>query len=166
MALDIVKAADRYAASFYPFYVNSKGWRKFDSPHDLPWTKLRFSPDNAPHIPAVRGIYAFTIEHTPSKFPSHAFIYYVGQSGNTGKGHLKQRYRKYLQEQKSGTGRHHIHYMMKNWKKDLFFSFCALPDTAINLRDLETRLLGALSPPANVIDFPADISAARRARFS
>ena len=165
MSFDLVDFTDRYKSQFYEFYLDSRGWREFGTPHNLNWQKIRFSEANRSLVPALRGIYAFTVEHTPSKFPSHGYVLYAGISGDASGSNLRRRYAQYLQNQRTAKGRPAVTYMLLKWPEDLFFSFCALPDVTIDLGDLEQRLLGALNPPVNKMDFPAIIAAARQARF-
>jgi hypothetical protein len=165
MAFDLVDSSDRYASQFHAFYLDPEGWRKFDTPHDLMWTKIKFTQANRSLIPIERGVYAFTVEHCPSKFPKHGYLLYIGITGNQSGAHLRQRYSQYLQNQSKEKGRPAVLYMLKKWPDNLFFSYCQLPDSTVNLAVLETDLLGALNPPVNKKDFPASISAARRARF-
>lgn len=165
MAFDLVKVSDEYAAQFTKFYLDPAGWRTFETPTALAWQKIRFTEENSSKVPTERGIYVFSVEHQPSQFPSHGYILYAGISGNTSGAHLRRRYNQYLRHQKTGEGRPRVIYMLQKWPSDLFFSYCPLPDGAIDLAKLETSLLGALSPPMNTRDFPAKISAARRARF-
>lgn len=165
MAFDVVQFTDQYKSQFYSFYLDPDGWRKFSTPHSLNWQKVRFEESNRTNIPAQRGIYAFTLEHSPSKFPGHGYILYAGISGHTSQSNLRRRYGQYLENQRTGKGRWHITYMLKKWPSDLFFYFCPLADKSINLKELETILLGAINPPVNRADFPANISAARKAKF-
>lgn len=165
MILDFVNEADRYRGQFVEFYMDTGAWRRFKTPHKLTWKKLRFNRLNRSSVPKKRGIYAFTVEHTPTKFPHHGYVLYMGISGDTSAANLRERYGQYLRDQQTGKGRPAVRYMLQKWAKDLFFSYCALPSNSINLATLETALLGALDPPCNKEDFPADISALRRARF-
>jgi hypothetical protein len=165
MSFDFVKFADHYKSQFYEFYLDPDGWRKFSTPHSLAWKKVRFSETNRSLIPTQRGIYAFTVEHAPSKFPGHGYILYLGISGDTSASNLRRRYGQYLLNQKTGKGRPRVAYMLQKWPDDLFFSYCPLPDAAVDLAELETSLLGTLSPPINQKDFPAKIAAARKAKF-
>ena len=107
----------------------------------------------------------FCVEHAPSKFPDHGYILYTGISGDTSGSNLRRRFGQYLLNQKTGKGRPAVTYMLRKWPKDLFFSFCPLADPKVDLGKLETDLLGSLNPPINKKDFPAEISAARKAKF-
>lgn len=165
MTLDIVNLTDRYKSHLYEVYLDPIGWRNFSTPYTLNWQKVRFSEANKISVPKSRGIYAFTVEHAPSKFPGHAYILYAGITGDTSAANLRSRYAQYLRHQKTQKGRPAVIYMLLKWPQDLFFSFCPLPDVTIDLAKLETDLLGALNPPINKKDFPAEIAAARKAKF-
>lgn len=165
MAFDLVRSADHYKSQHYEFYLDPDGWRTFSTPHIFAWTKVRFDQPNQSLIPKERGVYAFTVEHTPSKFPGHGYILYVGISGDKSGSNLHRRYGQYLSHQKTGKGRQKVAFMLQKWPLDLFFSYCALPGAAVNLKELETSLLGTLNPPINQKDFPAKIAAARKAKF-
>lgn len=165
MPYDIVDFTDKYKSQFFEFYLDPDGWRKFSARYGMTWNKIRFNAGNKKLIPKIRGIYTFTVEHTPSKFPSHGYVLYAGISGDTSKANLQLRYDQYLQYQKTGKGRPAVVYMLRKWPEDLFFSYCALPDRRISLASLETRFLGSLNPPINKKDFPGKISQARKAKF-
>jgi len=164
-SFDLVNATKRYKGELHEFFLDFSGWRKFKSKHRLDWQKLQFTRANKRIVPPVRGIYAFTIELTPSKLPTHGYILYIGLAGDASASNLKVRYGQYLQDQEKDKGRPKVLFMLKNWAGDLQFNFVPLPDTKVDLAKLESGLLNAIRPPINILDFSSQITAVRKAAF-
>ena len=162
---DIVDATKRYKAEKYEFFLSMKSWKKFRTRYKLTWSKERFIEGGHTVIPDERGIYFFTIELSPSKLPSHGYILYIGEAGQDSQNTLRRRYVQYVREWKGGRGRPAVKFMIDNWMGDLFFNVASLPDTKVDLKQLETSLLNALIPPINKRDFDAEIMAPRAAAF-
>ncbi|MCK1397022.1 GIY-YIG nuclease family protein [Bradyrhizobium sp. 4] len=164
-AYDIVDLTERYKADSHGFFLNVKRWKKFKSKHRLDWQKTRFEAANVSAIPSERGIYAFTLELSPTKLPAHGYIMYVGITGNTSSSNLRRRYAQYLRELSDPKGRPRVVFMLNKWNGDLFFNFVPLPKQSVDLDKLEKAMLDAIIPPINQRDFNAEIASARKAAF-
>jgi hypothetical protein len=164
-AFDIVDQAAKYKAELREFFLDVGKWRTFRSRHRLAWQKIRFEAQNLSVVPEERGIYAFTLELSPSKLPAHGYIMYVGITGNTSSANLRRRYAQYLREPESLKGRPRVVHMLKKWDDDLFFNFVPLPAPSVNLAKLERAILDAIIPPINERDMSAEIMAARKAAW-
>jgi len=55
--------------------------------------------------------------------------------------------------------------MLMEFSSDLKFYFAALPSAKSTLEDIETKLLSAIIPPVNQVDFEAEVTVARKAAF-
>lgn len=155
----------KYKSGLHSFFLDAKRWRSFKTRFRLDWKKERFDQSALAGIPQERGIYAFTLELTGLKLPPHGYILYVGIAGDTSGSNLQKRYRQYLQELRSESGRPAVFYMMRNWPDDLFFNFVALPNKKVDLAKLERAFINSVMPPVNKRDFEAKIAAVRQAKF-
>jgi hypothetical protein len=162
---DLVNFTKKYKGDLHSFFLDMKSWRRFKTRYNLTWQKLHFGDVSHPLIPKERGIYAFTIELSPSKLPMHGYILYIGITGDDSEANLYKRYAQYLLNLKNEDGRPAVFNMLKNWNGDLFFNFVPLADKKINLGKLETDLLNALIPPVNKRDMDATITAVKAAAF-
>lgn len=156
---DLIADVDRVLAYTRKFNVDAKRWKGFQSPIALHWSKLRFSEANRSNIPKERGLYAFTLAHEPSGFPSHGFIMYVGITGDTSKATLRSRYGQYLANLRLENGRPKVRGMLKRWDGDLFFNFVPIPDKNVSLTAIEDDLLAAVLPPINETYIKAGLQA-------
>lgn len=162
---DLVNMTKKYKAELHEFFLDMSEWRLFKTRFRLDWKKERFNQSRLASIPQHRGIYAFTLEMAEAKLPPHGYILYVGITGDTSNSNLRTRYGQYLQNLRSENGRPAIVYMLKNWPRDLFFNFVALPNTNVDLARLERAFINCIMPPVNKRDIEAKLSAAVRARF-
>jgi hypothetical protein len=166
MHFDLVANTKKYKGDLHEFYLNFKSWGAFKTRFKLNWTRVEFTPGNQSKIPEARGIYVFSVEYSPSKFPPHGYILYVGITGDgDSMGTLYKRYGHYLGHQRDKTGRPAIVYMLDNWKKNLVFYYTALPKPTIDLANLEQKFLNAAIPPINKRDFDAGITGMKAATF-
>lgn len=162
---DLVKFTKKYKGELHEFFLDMNRWKKFKTRHKLNWQKLRFGQANHSSIPTQRGIYAFTVELSPTKLPGHGYIMYVGITGDESNANLYKRYAQYLRALKNEDGRPAVLYMMKNWRDHLFFNFVPLPDTSIDLHTIETAFINSVIPPVNKRDLEAHIVSAKAAKF-
>lgn len=164
-ALDLIRRTKRLKGESYAFHLDIPAWRKFKPGITLNWQRVKFDPDSKASVPAVRGVYAFTLEMEDLGLPPHGYILYFGITGNKSKAHLRKRYAQYLREAKTGVGRPRAVYMLNEWPNDLFFNFMPIPDGSVDLAAIESSFLDSIIPPINVADFAADIGAAKKAAF-
>jgi len=156
---DLIAEVDRIQAYRREFNVDASRWKQFQPPIALAWSKLRFSEANRSHVPKERGLYAFTLAHEPSGFPSHGFIMYIGITGDTSKATLRTRYAQYLAHLRRGNGRPKVYGMLERWDGDLFFNFVPVPDRKVSLTAIEDELLAAVLPPVNETYIKAGLQA-------
>lgn len=128
----------------------------------LSWRKVKFDRKARSLIPATRGIYAFTVEQNNIGLPPHGYVMYIGIAGTKGNGSLHTRYMDYLGEAKR-MKRPKIYYLLRDYEPVLYFHYAEVLNQQIDLGKLETDMTGALLPPCNDIDLPADIRKARKA---
>ena len=162
---DLVNHTKKFKGELHSFFLDLKSWRKFKCKWKLVWQKVPFGEENHSLVPKVRGIYVFTAELSPSKFPIHGYMLYVGITGDYGKQNLYMRYGDYLSHLKNEDGRPAIFYMLDNWSGDLFFNFAPLPDAKIDLALIERRFINTVIPPINKRDLDATIRASKAAAF-
>jgi len=162
---DLVEHTKKYKGNLHEFFLSMPAWRKFKTRYTLAWQKERFTEASHAKIPQQRGIYAFTLELSPSKLPAHGYILYVGITGDTSAATLHSRFGQYVGHWKKKDGRPMVLYMLDNWAGDLFFNFVPLPDKKVDLAKLEKAVINAIMPPVNKRDFEADIAAPKAAAF-
>jgi hypothetical protein len=163
---DFVSNVQRYGGDIRRIFLDTDKWATFATQHDIRWEKRHFESTKVNSILAVRGIYVFTLEMSPSELPAHGYMLYMGQAGQGTNGNLRKRFGDYRSDMnRKKIKRPLVAYMLKRWRKHLYFNFCALPDPAVNLRVIETAFLDAISPPMNTTDFSAEFNNVRRAAF-
>jgi len=161
---DIVDATKKYKGDLHEFYLDMTAWRSFKSRYKLQWQKVQFGGTDP--VPSEPGIYAFTVEFSPSKLPQHGYIMYIGITGDgASRATLKSRYRQYIRHAANGGGRPRVLYMLQNWQGDLWFNYATFKSPNIDLGKLERDMLSAVIPPINLSDLAADVARARKAKF-
>ena len=160
---DLVNFTKKYKGELTEFFMDLKSWRRFKTRHTLHWQKIRFGEANHASVPKDRGIYAFTIELSPTKLPGHGYILYVGITGDDSDANLYKRYAQYLRHLENQDGRPAVYYMLENWSDDLFFNFVPIPNTKVDLAKIEKSILQAVIPPVNKRDLGATITSVKAA---
>jgi hypothetical protein len=164
--VDLVAGTERYKAALHEFYLDVNGWRSFKTRYKLDWQRMPFEDASQAMIPKEPGIYAFTLEVTAAKLPSHGYIMYVGKAGDRSNNTLYKRFAQYRRHLKNEDGRPKVLYMLSKWKGDLMFNFVPFdPAKPMDLGRLEVALINAVRPPVNIKDYEADISSHIRAAF-
>ena len=165
MIVDLVRHVDDIKADKQTFLLSPKRWRTSKVQIPLAWTTLKFEEANRQHVPAIRGVYAFTVQHVNGHFPPHGYIMYIGITGDVSKTRtLFDRYSDYLRERKRQK-RFKIAYMLDKYADDLYFSYATITDPTFDLGKLELDLNDAVIPPVVVKDFTAEIREIVRAIF-
>ncbi len=163
---DLVNLTKKFKGDSHEFFLNLNRWRRFNSVHALAWSKEKFNKSSKGKIPQERGLYIFTVELSTGLLPPHGYIMYAGITGDTSDNRdLRVRYGDYLRQLDKEDGRPAVYYMLKNWSKDLFFNYVALPDKKVDLAALEQSLLQAVIPPVNIRDLGAEVTAVKKAKF-
>jgi hypothetical protein len=162
---DLVNFTKRYKAEKHSFFMDVASWKKFSSPVPLNWSRVPFGELTRDQVPQIRGLYVFTIEVVGIELPTHGYILYVGETGNTGDATLRSRYGQYLRNRANEDGRPAVFYMMDNWRDNLFFNFVAVPDGQVDVKAIQNSFIDALIPPVNKRDMDAQIMAGKAADF-
>ena len=162
---DLVNFTKKYKAELAEFFMDLKSWRRFKTRHTLDWQKIRFGEAHHGSVPKDRGIYAFTVELSPTKLPGHGYILYVGITGDDSEANLYKRYAQYLRHLKNQDGRPAVFYMLDNWGDDLFFNFVTIPNASVDLAKIEKSIINAIIPPVNKRDLVATVASAKAAAF-
>ncbi len=152
MAVDIVdteesKEMDEAKSFSRRFVLWPKKWESFSI--DLSrfsWKEYKFIESVKRGIPEQRGVYTFVIKPQIANHPSCAYLMYVGQTTDQT---LKERFRKYLDEQK-GKGKHRakVKYILNKYKDYIYFICMPLGD-GISPKEIESELIKAFIPPMN-----------------
>jgi hypothetical protein len=163
---DLVPHTKRLKGESHEFFLDMKSWVKFRSRYRLTWDRVPFASTSRSLVPQERGIYAFSLELTPSKLPQHGYILYVGITGDgTSASNLRRRYSEYERQLNKEDGRPAVLYMLKNWKGHLVFNFAPLPNPRIDLAEIEGAFINSVMPPINKRDYEPELRAARAAAF-
>lgn len=133
-------------------------WAACDPGLQLNWQHFEFRDDQADLVPDVPGVYAFTIEPRIAPAVPSIYLMYIGQ---TTRQTLRVRFRQYLQEAKSASGRPRVTLLLSTYTGYLHF-YCARPATELTPAEVEERLLNAYLPPVND-QFPAEVRRVLRA---
>ena len=94
------------------------------------------------------GIYVYSIE--PRIIPGcGSYIMYVGMASKSDHENLRYRVRSYQKHIKDPYTRERIHRLFAKWGKYVYVHFLPVCATKEIIFDLETRLIGVLTPPCN-----------------
>lgn len=162
---DIVDSVKDFKLYHNKFYVDMRRWKTFQSRVKLDWKRIRFEQGNRVKIPKERGIYAFTVLLDSTDLPIHAYILYMGITGDNSGADLHSRYGQYLADARSMNKRPKVCAMLEMWKGDLFFNFVPIPNKRVSLSKLERSFLSAVVPPVNEADIDAKVSGKRKAAW-
>jgi len=139
------------------FLLWKKQWDAYTVPQiSLNWKCVKFEQSNKNQIPIQKGVYAFFVEPRLAKFPSTAYLVYIGQAGFRSDRHLRKRFGDYLQDKKTPK-RPKIHLMLNKWENYLYFYYAEVDATQTNLKQLEQKLLDTFTPPFSQIGYSAKI---------
>jgi hypothetical protein len=165
LVVDLVKHADDIKADRQAFLLSPRRWRTSKVQVPLAWKSVKFEAANRPQVPAIRGVYAFIVQHVNGHFPPHGYIMYIGITGDVSATRtLNDRYYEYLVEKRKQK-RAKIAYMLNKYADDLYFTYATITDPNFDLGKLELELNDAVIPPVVVKDFTAEIREIVRAIF-
>ena len=156
MPLDLVKAQDEAASYQQEFILWPTRWENYPAPIDLNWKSVKFEEKNKTTIPENKGIYAFFVEPQVADFQSHAYLMYIGETGQDSNNNLRERFGQYFSYKKNHK-RPNIHRLLNKWDGYLYFYYVEIPHNSMNLNELETMLLDTFIPPYNRRDFSTEI---------
>jgi hypothetical protein len=110
----------------------------------LNWQECKFVRDAQIQIPDKYGVYCFSTKlGKPFADDLHVPLY-IGKAGQQ---YLSERFRDYLAETKSVTGRKKVVIMLNRYKNKLIFWWAELP--RIHVDAVEEHLLMCCKPPCN-----------------
>lgn len=94
------------------------------------------------------GIYVYAIE--PRIIPGcGSYIMYIGMASKSANQNLRNRVRAYQRHINDPYSRERIHRLFSKWGKYVYVYFLPVHATKEIIFDLETRLIGVLTPPCN-----------------
>jgi hypothetical protein len=144
LPVDLVADVDEAKSNKVEFRLEGAHWKRYIRPPsgDINWTIVAFEASSAKEVPTAKGIYGFVVHSSVAPEIAN-FLMYVGKAE---KG-LRKRFREYLKEAESPTGRPAVVYLLKKWKDHVRFWHAVLPPNEIIAT--EKALIDALAPPAN-----------------
>ena len=157
MSSNLVKAQDEVLSYDQTFTLWPTGWENYPAPIPLNWKSVKFEKKNRKTIPENQGIYAFFVKPQVADFQCHAYLMYIGETGQDSDNNLRKRFSEYF-SYKTNHKRPHIHRLLNKWDGYLYFHYAEIPENVMNLNALETMLLDTFMPPYNLRDFSAEIS--------
>ena len=156
MPSDLFNAQHEVLSYDQTFTLWATGWKNYQVPISLNWKSVKFEKENRMAIPENQGIYAFFVEPRVADFRNHAYLMYIGETGQDSNNNLRERFSQYF-SYKRNYKRPHIHWLLNNWEGYLYFYYVEIPHNTMNLNELETMLLDTFLPPYNLKDFSAEI---------
>jgi hypothetical protein len=133
-------------------------WQIFSQDHNLAWQTIPFRRGGGAALPEASGFYCFVVANEMPNLPPVYFPLYAGETEN-----LRKRYRNYVTEKNSPTGRFHVRKFLNVFAGEAVFTFAPYPADKADLRRIEKKLNDALMPPYSRKDFSADVKAAKGA---
>ena len=155
MPLDIISAQDEAMSYRQEFNLWPRLWENCAVQISLNWKAVKFEKESEENIPENKGVYAFFVKPQVADLPNHAYLMYIGESGQYGDNNLRGRFGNYLSYKKNSK-RLHIHRLLNKWDGYLYFYYAEISEH-VNSRDLETMLLDTFVPPYNRKDFSPEI---------
>ncbi len=139
-------------------------WKNYTTGHGLKWTLVPFDKPSRSKVPKKPGLYAFAVHPPHSDFPPSVWLFYVGEVGATGSPArtLWVRYAEYLAELEN-TVRKKVGTFLFRYRGYTSFYYCVLDPATVDIKSVESELISALWPDANITDFDAAVSSIRRA---
>lgn len=165
MAVDFVKFEKLTIHAISRMFLSPMLWTRFKvASTKLSWRQIKYSSNNVSKVPKKSGVYAFLIRNAlkQAAWPPHGYIMYVGIAGRrTAKRTLRKRFSEYLTPSELSK-RPKVARLVRTWGDHLYFNYAVVP-RKVNLETVEKRLLGAIVPPCNTGDLPAEIRGAVKA---
>lgn len=148
---DLIAEQNQLKAHQCDFYLWPKLWSEYTSSLAFNWKVHPFDETEIPNIPDYLGIYAFLIQPGIASFHCCSYLMYIGKTERT----LKKRFKEYIYEKQSETGRPKIVSLLNKYQGYLYFC-CSTVASGIPIEDMEKALLKAFLPPCND-QFPAEV---------
>ena len=144
---------DYFREHSFTVFLWPTAWRDAQSPEQLHWTRVEFGRAAIEDVPALRGVYAFSICIKDSIMPSHGVIVYFGETTRT----LRDRYREYIRDSERGAKRPKFAELFDLWAEHLDFIFAPIQNPACDLKTIERTLNDGVIPYCVTKDFSAEI---------
>ena len=143
MAYDFIQISDDAKSYSTNFLLWKTQWEAYQNPSlKLSWEVIKFDSKNQGKIPQEKGLYAFTIKPSIANL-GLSYLIYIGQTGDS----LQNRFKDYLQVKRT-TKRPNIARYLKKWDTFIYFYYIVIEDySKTELKNLETKLLDAFTPP-------------------
>ena len=129
-----------------------KLWKGWKPRLKLKWESKPFSHTSKGAIPNKPGVYAFVIMPGVPPGVPNSVLMYIGKSDRP----LRERFREYLREKDSPTGRPALSTMLQMYDGYVHF-YCACMEKGTRPKMIENHLIETLAPPMNK-QYPAKIS--------
>ena len=152
---DIVdRQLDDLQRSSSRFVLSTTLWSQYSVPLSLQWKTVEFNRGNSLNVPNnSAGVYLFSVRVGVKGIPGE-YLIYVGKTDRN----FRTRFKEYLIEQDSLTGRFVVTTALSRWRGFLWFYYAPVNDYT-RIKECEDALISALIPPLNT-QFPASISQA------
>ncbi len=130
----------------------------------LVWNSVPFDYASRGRVPKSKGIYAFVVHPAIRDLPINGWLFYIGEvgAGSSEARTFWKRYREYLNELKDTT-RPTLSMLLERYRGFVTFYYCQLDPATVDIRALESRLITAAWPHANIKDFDVQFAQARNA---
>lgn len=144
--------------------LNPSLWRGYSSKTALTWKHVDFDRPSRARVPKKPGLYAFAVQPPYVDFPPSSWLFYVGEVGATASQSrtLWQRYKEYLGELETSV-RKKVGSVIYRYNGYVRFYYCELDPMVSNIKNIESELITALWPFANINDFCMNAAGTRRA---
>ena len=127
------------------FFHSPQMWEECDLPVELEWTSVKFGEDSRQNVPADKfGVYAFMLEPNFTGPPQSRYLLYIGKTERD----FRERYGKYLSEEKDDFARSKIAWMFERWAGHISFHFAPIENRLL-VCQTEDALIHACIPPCN-----------------
>lgn len=137
---------DEMEAHTHKFRLWPKLWLEYMQNHSFTfsWHSFQLNECQIGNIPEKPGIYTLIIQPGIALHPFCSYLAYVGKTERT----LKERFREYLKEKNTTTGRPKIVRWLNKYEGHTFFCCTAIEDTDL-IEKIEDALITAWVPPCN-----------------
>jgi hypothetical protein len=161
---DWIRLTDEVKARTEDVTLHAGFWSRYGAGHGLRWQKVPFTPESRPQVPRKAGLYAFAVQPPHADFPPSTYLFYIGEVGATSSTDrtLWQRFKEYLDELKV-TKRPSVGMFLNRYNGYIDFYFCELDPQAVDIKAIESALITALWPKANIRDYAVGVRQVRQA---
>lgn len=144
--------------------LHPTSWNGYRSAKALTWQHVPFDAKSRSKVPKVPGLYAFAVQPPHADFPPSSWLFYVGEVGSTTSASrtLWIRYKEYLDELRINIRRKVGTYLFR-YNGHVRFYYCHVDPKVHDIKALESELISALWPDANIADFNATTRPVRKA---